>query len=515
MLKKITHTLILIAIAITSAWAQAPNQINYQGVARDASGNPLSNQNIKVRLKIRNNTAAGTVQYSEVRSLTTSASGLFNIQIGSGGAASTTGSFASISWGSAPKYLQVEMDPAGGNSYVNMGTQQMVSVPYAQYSNVAGTLKFPVSVTDSVNSSMLSITNKNFNCIQVNSANGLGMYAWSQNYNAVSGENNSAFNGALSGNNYNSGPGVKGASSNGNGIYGTSTSPTAAAIEAMNNSGGPGIKTASSQGNGITALSNASNGYGIYASNPMGKAIYGLTTSNGVAIMGESQSAYYDGIGVYGRCILGKGVFGYSEYGIGVKAKSVDSTALDASCDNGYAIKSSGKIQIAGGNTNPGKGKILTSDSVGNATWESTTTVAFSAIGITNFTVSNSQEQTVQFANEAYDVNSNFNFATNTFIVPVNGIYHFDAQVTWGSKPNSYPAEMKLVKNHNGNITVIRQNNQTVNPISWGTNVIGTDVQLSAGDLVYLSVLQTYGAAVTLTIGQEYNFFNGHLVVKL
>jgi uncharacterized protein (TIGR02145 family) len=42
-----------------------------------------------------------------------------------------SGSFAGINWGRNAKFLQVELDPAGGTSYTDLGTTQMMSVPYA------------------------------------------------------------------------------------------------------------------------------------------------------------------------------------------------------------------------------------------------------------------------------------------------------------------------------------------------------------------------------------------------
>ena len=86
MLSKIKTTIIALIATITSVFAQTPNMINYQGVAHNANGTAIANQAIKVRLKIHTATAAGTIQYSEVRNVTTDASGLFNIQIGSTGA---------------------------------------------------------------------------------------------------------------------------------------------------------------------------------------------------------------------------------------------------------------------------------------------------------------------------------------------------------------------------------------------------------------------------------------------
>ncbi len=114
--------------------AQVPGEINYQGVARNASGNGLPNQNIKLRLSIRNGNASGNIVYRETRNLKTNNFGLFNLAIGSAGATDITGNIQTIDWADAsPKFLQVEIDPAGGYSFVNMGTAQLLSVPYALY----------------------------------------------------------------------------------------------------------------------------------------------------------------------------------------------------------------------------------------------------------------------------------------------------------------------------------------------------------------------------------------------
>jgi trimeric autotransporter adhesin len=115
------------------AKAQVPGQINYQGVARNSAGNVLPNKAISVRLSIRDLTASGSVVFSETRNVTTNMYGLFNIAIGSAGAANVTGTFAGINWASGSKYLQVEMDPAGGANFTNLGTGQLLSVPYALF----------------------------------------------------------------------------------------------------------------------------------------------------------------------------------------------------------------------------------------------------------------------------------------------------------------------------------------------------------------------------------------------
>ena len=55
--------------------------------------------------------------------------------IGDGTQISKTGNFSDINWKINPKFLKVEMDPAGGSSFVAMGTTRLQAVPFAYYAN--------------------------------------------------------------------------------------------------------------------------------------------------------------------------------------------------------------------------------------------------------------------------------------------------------------------------------------------------------------------------------------------
>ena len=114
------------------AEAQVPQKINYQAVARDASGNVIASKNISVKFTVRDGSATGAVVYSESQQLATNAFGVFSTAIGGGTV--ITGTMGTINWGSGDKYLQVEFDPNGGNSYTDMGATQLLSVPFALYS---------------------------------------------------------------------------------------------------------------------------------------------------------------------------------------------------------------------------------------------------------------------------------------------------------------------------------------------------------------------------------------------
>ena len=124
-----------VAIAAIAAQAQAPQKFNYQGIARNASGAPLASQLLSLRLSVLDVSASGTPVYVETQTATTNAYGLYNVQIGTGTA--VTGNIATVNWGNGDKYLKVEIDPAGGSSYVTLGASQLLSVPYAIYAATA------------------------------------------------------------------------------------------------------------------------------------------------------------------------------------------------------------------------------------------------------------------------------------------------------------------------------------------------------------------------------------------
>jgi hypothetical protein len=134
-MKKILLYLLILCSSI--AYGQVPNQINYQGIARNSVGNVLPNKNISVRLSIHDGNGAGPIVYSELRNIKTSNFGLFNIAIGSAGAINVTGTIATVNWASGAKFLQVEIDPAGGSNFIDLGAAELLSVPYALFSGNA------------------------------------------------------------------------------------------------------------------------------------------------------------------------------------------------------------------------------------------------------------------------------------------------------------------------------------------------------------------------------------------
>jgi hypothetical protein len=132
-----------LSIALTSG-AQVPQEFKYQAVVRDAQHAVISNQDVGFRMSILEGSADGSPVYEETHTVSTSPVGLANLVIGDGSVVS--GVFEKIIWGEDSYFLKVEVDPSGGSAYDHLGTSQLISVPYALYSeNIASpTRKFTI-----------------------------------------------------------------------------------------------------------------------------------------------------------------------------------------------------------------------------------------------------------------------------------------------------------------------------------------------------------------------------------
>lgn len=118
--------LLFLYAAIT--YAQAPQLLNYQAVVRNISGQPVTSGSVKLRFTIHDATIGGPTVFQEVQTATPNQFGLVTAAIGS-----VNNNLATVNWGSGAKHLQVEVDITGGTNYADMGTTQLLSVPYALY----------------------------------------------------------------------------------------------------------------------------------------------------------------------------------------------------------------------------------------------------------------------------------------------------------------------------------------------------------------------------------------------
>jgi trimeric autotransporter adhesin len=156
-MRNLRAVILLILLIQSGVYGQSPQAFKYQAALRDSVGETLQNQAVGIRVSIHNLTASGNIIYQETFADTTNQHGIVNLEIGLGMA--LVGTLSGIDWGVGSKFLEIEIDPAGGINYQLMGTSELLSVPYALFSQ----------------SSNDSVWDKNGNNIYYNSGNvGIG-----------------------------------------------------------------------------------------------------------------------------------------------------------------------------------------------------------------------------------------------------------------------------------------------------------------------------------------------------
>lgn len=183
--------------------AQPPPAMNYQLVAKDPLGNVAKNRKIYTKIIIRTAPVGGVIVWEESHVNTSSDDGVFTVVIGRGTKSATTTllDIGQIDWGNGPFYIntKVAVEPSvpaawwvAADNYLDMGTTQMLSVPYALFAGNATVTNVNTSIqpgppntfliTDSLgnvnwqtpqaaNQTVTTITNFNLNLNVVGGAN--------------------------------------------------------------------------------------------------------------------------------------------------------------------------------------------------------------------------------------------------------------------------------------------------------------------------------------------------------
>jgi hypothetical protein len=136
----------LMLLCAVNTYAQ--NSFRYQAVARDSSGDAISNQLIGVQISIILDDMANSPIYQEMHQPTSNDYGVLNLNVGDG--ISLVGDFASINW-SQTSFIKVELDVTGGTNYTIESTSEILSVPHALYAERAGSVtngNFGLNVKD-------------------------------------------------------------------------------------------------------------------------------------------------------------------------------------------------------------------------------------------------------------------------------------------------------------------------------------------------------------------------------
>ncbi len=108
--------------------------INYQATLAHPTGNPISNQTIKIRFSIQDSL---NTNYSEWQSIQTDSRGNIAVQVGNGN--KILGSLEGIEWWDGQnRTLKTEIDTSGTGNWIVLGNSQLVSVPSALYALKSG-----------------------------------------------------------------------------------------------------------------------------------------------------------------------------------------------------------------------------------------------------------------------------------------------------------------------------------------------------------------------------------------
>lgn len=125
--------LILLLLVATIGFSQNPLAFDYQTIARDSNGEILSDADINIHVSILEDSALGQTIFTESHNLTTTETGLINLNIGEGTA--VLGDFSTIEWAAKSHFVKIEIDDTGGGEYFELGTSQLCSVPYSLQSS--------------------------------------------------------------------------------------------------------------------------------------------------------------------------------------------------------------------------------------------------------------------------------------------------------------------------------------------------------------------------------------------
>lgn len=134
-MRKILYLLFTFFCLGECLYAQVPQAFSFQAVARNKSGEVMKKQLLELQISILADNANGSVIYCETHTTTTSEAGVLSIQIGKG--QSLQGEFAEIDWALGKSYF-LHTELTINNERIDLGTSQILSVPYALYAARSG-----------------------------------------------------------------------------------------------------------------------------------------------------------------------------------------------------------------------------------------------------------------------------------------------------------------------------------------------------------------------------------------
>lgn len=142
--------LLLLVFLTESLVAQPPPLWFIQNVAKDNQGNPARNRTIHLRLGIyQGSITGGTLVFEESQQIQSDNDGVYGYTMGKGIISTAPGlkdALDKIEWGKGPYFINTKIAIAPSipapwwipaNNYIDLGTFQIMSVPYALYAGNA------------------------------------------------------------------------------------------------------------------------------------------------------------------------------------------------------------------------------------------------------------------------------------------------------------------------------------------------------------------------------------------
>ena len=127
--------LFVLLFAVQSLFAQIPQGFNYQATVRNQTGELLTNEYVGIRFHIVQGTEQNNPVYSEFHYESTDDLGSLHLMIGQGTV--EAGDFNQIDWSLGDYHMGIEINT--GDGFIDMGTTQLMSVPFALYALNSGT----------------------------------------------------------------------------------------------------------------------------------------------------------------------------------------------------------------------------------------------------------------------------------------------------------------------------------------------------------------------------------------
>jgi hypothetical protein len=235
-------------------------------------------------------------------------------------------------------------------------------------------------------------------------------------------------------------------------------------------------------------------------------------TGFGVGIRSKSSKGY----GLQGESTSSNGVDGKSTNSVGVSGSSIEDYGGSFKGKKGvyakgtdWALRLEGKLNLQSSTGVTGNTIVVNSE--GEPIWQPNVAFAVKDVGIGTQAIPNITETKVNFDIEEYDLDNNFAPSTNTFTAPYNGVYHFDAAITWLGPITAFGIyEMNL---RVGNTDIFSVRLPAFETYSQ-TQMLNADLSLNAGETVSIVVFQNSQKTQYLSAESKNSRFSGRLVIR-